>query len=186
MKEENKKKWNIFNFLEVVLIIIVFIAFIGNLNYIDVLEQEIQNRDVKIEILLKNDSLLHQIMEFRTDTLKHTESYTVRLKNGKVLSYNKMSAMLDSTQNKYTDVLNKLQKVKYELQLKNDVYQSALALIKKNYGIDYKLRMGKDSFSVSLITPNKLDSALILFPHFKSRLEYFKEKDNRIIYSIRH
>ncbi|WP_025125677.1 hypothetical protein [Myroides odoratimimus] len=85
--------------------------------------------------------------------------------NGSVVTYNDLIRRNDSLQ----DIINEL-----NIELKKK--EMALSLAKENYGISYRFKDSKDSYSVKIIAP-KIDSTFVLYDIFRHRL-FFDEATN--------
>ncbi len=75
---------------------------------------------------------------------------------------------------------NKLVKA-YNNESESKALKAALDMIKKEYDISYEIQKDSAKYIVTLIPSHKIDSALILLPHFRDNLRFDEESNAWII-----
>lgn len=106
---------------------------------------------LKFELELRNDLLKKIESEWGVKVIDEKNSYSI-------------TTLKDS----------KIQKNVRELQ----ELRALISKVERNYPIKYKINRGEDYITIEFL-PNRLDTAMILYPHFKDRI--IKEKEG---YSI--
>lgn len=191
-------KNKILNLIYSVFLFSIIVSFITSLYLNSKLKIQLLERDNSISILLKRDSLLNEIIDLKKDSTGNYEYFVTIRKDGKILKYNEMYAMVDSMANfvdefiynnknhnkiieKYSDLAKSYDNLKKDC----NIYKSALLQIQERYGIEYSVdTIGNNSYSVHISNISKLDSALVLYPYYKNKILKMKYKNNAIISEI--
>lgn len=197
MKTKNK----ILNVIPIVFILSLLISFITSLYFNNKLKAQLIERDNTIKVLLRRDSLLHQIIDLKTDSTGQYEYFVTMRKNGEILKYNEMYEYADSmhkivnqliyndkTKQGIIDAYNDIVSSYNDILFDYTIYKAALSHIQNEYGIKYKVDTISDKhgnkIAVSLEHVNKLDSALSIFNHYKDKIKKIEYKDGVIISEI--
>ena len=201
-------------------IIVGVVSMIGSgLNYINKLEDQIDERDSVIRRLAISDNLVREYFDIKQDSLTQEITYTLKpskrelvhiTQDGydkifrvgdKVLSIDEIVSRHNSTIKDYVSIVDKYnQLIKDHNELIKDynelvtLYRSkvnrngdyetlktVLDLINKNYGITYEIIQDSTSYKVVIPPSPKIDSALMLLPHFRENLKYDKKTDRWMI-----
>lgn len=197
MKTKNK----ILNVIPIVFILSLLISFITSLYFNNKLKAQLIERDNTIKVLLRRDSLLHQIIDLKTDSTGQYEYFVTMRRNGEILKYNEMYEYADSmhkivnqliyndkTKQGIIDAYNDLVSSYNDIFFDYTIYKAALSNIQREYGIKYKVDTISDKhekkIAVSLEHVNKLDSALSIFNHYKDKIKRIGYKNGVIISEI--
>ena len=112
----------------------------------------------------QTDSLYRQILNIKSDTAGTTYiSYLTR--NGKIVSYHDLEVENKTLQRENNDLIDKL-----------NLLEIKLDLVQKNYDVHF---IEKENSVI--IKAEQIDSALMLLPYYRDKLEYNQEKRTWII-----
>lgn len=186
-----------------VLLVVLFLMSIfynvESTKYIKEVEKEIEYRDSIIRKMTLSDELVKRYFDISFDSLKNETFYT--LKKEKLATITSMKSYIEdkpteiiettviteqnieSLRSSYDELLHDYNTLVRWANNKADSLEQtniALELIKKNYDISYGVRRDKNVNSLYLIS-EKADSAFMLFPFFKDRLQYDPTKKNWIV-----
>jgi hypothetical protein len=125
----------------------------------NVLRTKVFNDSSRIERL---NSILNQLEKDKVIDRTKKGSYTYR-------QITKVDSLYDNSR-------EELSKLKTELKASNTL----LKLIKDNYGIDTEVEYGKDTYTARLLNTKKIDSALWIFPYYKSKIKTNKKGETII------
>ena len=114
-------------------------------------ELQKENNKLKTDIsdLLWSDSVLNKIIFIEIDSINKAKKTSLYLKNGEVVKYNELIVELD------------------ELHKKVFLLESKINLIQKKYDIAFEET--DKNISISAL---RVDSALLLLPYYRDKLEY--------------
>jgi len=112
-----------------------------------------------------SDSLFNQIMEVKINPNDHSRSIFYREKNGKIITYKELGEEIDT-----------LSRKNINLNLENDILKQKLNVIQKYYNITFK-----ETDKSIIIEALKLDSALMLLPYYRNKIEYNPENNSWLI-----
>ena len=135
-----------------------------------------ENRTKKVDI--KTVKYVEHSFVYGTDTLTIDE---LLLTFNKADSIHKMQ--LDTLYSKYNSLIseyNNIQREKNNLKDSIISQRMALDLIKRNYSITHSWHIKDNSIHVK-IESSKADSAFMLYPYFKDRLQFDNKKKSWII-----
>lgn len=187
---------------KILLIVLFFMSIFYNVastKYINEVEKEIEYRDSIIKKMTLSDELVKRYFDISYDSVKNETFYT--LKKEKLATITSMKRFvedkpteivettiiteqsIESLRNNIDDLLHDYNAlVRWANNKADSLEQSkvALELIKKNYGISYGVNKDKENLKVFLIS-EKADSAFMLFPYFKDRLQYDPAKKYWIV-----
>lgn len=129
-----------------------------------------ENENTRLRIQISNDS----------SRIKRLNSILSQLEKDKVISQTKKGSysyrQITKIDSLYDNSKEELSKVKTELKASNTL----LKLIKDNYGIDTKVEYGEDTYTARLLNTKKIDSALWIFPYYKSKIKTNKKGETII------
>lgn len=131
----------------------------------DYLPTEYHNRIV--EDLTMSDSMKYVYLIYEYNTLVDKYNTSINKSDTLAVDYNTLV-------HKYNALLDKHNTTIFELDSINSIIKGqeiALNLIKKHFDIDYKTNTYDNKIEVSLVA-DKADSAFILLPFFRDRLQY--------------
>ena len=117
--------------------------------------------EFKILLMEQRDSLFRQIMKADSNM-----SISYRLKDGRPMTYHELEEENDSLRRKY-----------YRAKFQNDIDKIKLDFINKNYNICIKHSGG----TWTIIAPT-IDSAMMLLPVYRDKLEYDSKENEWHIY----
>lgn len=184
----NKK--NIASIIFDLLIVSLFLLLGISMYYNNVLQNQIEERDRIINKLSINNNnlrerILNKYFNIQYDSISSIEIYTLKdeyvtteyLNNiikldsieytHLIKDYNKLVNEYNTLVNKYNIIIGKNDSVCSTIKNQN----IALELIRKNFDITYTVEVSENKTRVSL-SSEKADSAFLLLPHFKTRLQY--------------
>lgn len=116
--------------------------------------------NVSVDVVLDNYNRL--INEASDIVNKH--NVLVQEYNKLIEDYHKLYKSYDNAIIRHNNVVDEKRRLEF-----------ALSLIKKYYEIDYTINKDSNNYSVSLIPSAKIDSALLLLPHYRDMLHYDEE-----------
>lgn len=191
-----------FNSGKILLIVLFLMSILYNIAstiYIDEVEKEIENRDSIINRMTLSDELVKRYFDITFDSAKNETFYT--LKKEKLATITSMKRhvedkpteivettviteqSIESLRSSYDELLHDYNTLVRWANNKADSLEQtsiALELIKKNYDISYGVSREKDMKRLYLIS-EKADSAFMLFPYFRDRLQYDPSKKNWMV-----
>ena len=191
-----------FNSGKILLIVLFLMSILYNVAstiYIDEVEKEIENRDSIINRMTLSDELVKRYFDITFDSAKNETFYT--LKKEKLATITSMKRhvedkpteivettviteqSIESLRSSYDELLHDYNTLVRWANNKADSLEQtsiALELIKKNYDISYGVSREKDMKRLYLIS-EKADSAFMLFPYFRDRLQYDPSKKNWMV-----
>ncbi|GIJ95067.1 hypothetical protein [Capnocytophaga stomatis] len=171
----------------------------------EISEVKYQRDSIKQSLLKRNKELLLLLEEYQEKIIKNNklqkidgitlgnkpisleELIDIANENQKKYYEQRIQNAIDSlTINRFNRIIEQLKKNKiitdsiYSvkiLKLKRDVQAKdmILKLIKKNYEIDSKIEIDSTHIKVKLINTQKIDSALLIFPHYKHKIKTNKK-----------
>lgn len=131
-------------------------------NYVSTLEKQVRDRNVLIKKLANSE----KIITFQ-DTLLDINDKRFNECNKLIQNYEKQLTELENKMILYKDSTNNL--------------RITLDLIKKNYGIGYKIRKDSIYYNIQLEGTSKVDSALMILPYYGEKLHYDEESNKWLI-----
>ncbi|MDR2907276.1 MAG: hypothetical protein LBU91_04730 [Bacteroidales bacterium] len=150
---------------------IMFIATMLALGAIFVQDYKIQNyRNDIIEkqgIIIRlqsTDSLFNQIMETKLNDGETHRTYFYLSRDGEVVSYNELSTENNTLVFEKDSLLRKYNEIKFQMNLLEDILDFI--------GKKYEIVVTKIDERKTLIEAHKIDSALMLLPYYRNKLEY--------------
>jgi hypothetical protein len=173
---------------KIILTIYIFLISAGllvSMYYNYTLENQINERDNLIHRLTVSDSILNQILEIKEDSVTQTRTWEYLKKNGKVLKYNELNKLLSKSDTDYNKAMIEMQGFIDELNSttqQNKILNDSLALIeavfhllKSKYDLELRVEV-KESSTYITIEAKKIDSALLLLPHYRNKIIFNSEK----------
>jgi hypothetical protein len=165
-------------------ILIIFSLLISSLslNFIlfrfsNSLEKEVQNKQVLVNKIRKGDLTLNDSLRKYSEVInKYVNNCNFEI-NGKEVSSSELISVLNKQ-----FVLN--QKLNDSVVSCGDSLRRSNAIIlkaKQDYGINYFIINNSKGFVVDKKYPTRLDSALVLYPHFKDNLKISNDGKNWVI-----
>lgn len=140
-------------------------------------ELETINKNLRLN---SSDSLLYKIMDVKfieSDTTR-TRSFKYQSINGEPLTYNQLNSKNDSL----IDVIKRTKTSADSLLIHHTGLHNGLDFIYEKYKIKVYTKYIQDSINGNYysmeIPENIVDSALLLLPHYRDKLEYNEESDN--------
>lgn len=183
-------QYNSGKILLIVLFLMSILYNVASTIYINEVEKEIEARDSIIKKMTLSDELVKRYFDISFDSVKNETFYT--LKKEKLATITSMKRYvedkpteivettviteqsIDSLKNSVDELLHDYNALVRWANNKADSLEQAniaLELIKKNFDISYGVSRDKDMKRLYLIS-EKADSAFMLFPYFKDRLQY--------------
>lgn len=159
------------------------------------LQEQIEERDKLIQDLSFNKELVEKYFDIEIDTIKHMTYYTLKDKYQSRQIHKEIEKIRITELSKDSAAFADIKRMYYELE---DDYSSlqhkynnlvedwnnnknqkeaqkiALSLIEKSFGITYESKIDSNNIYVKLHS-EKADSAFLLYPYFKNRLNKTKE-----------
>lgn len=129
-------------------------------NQISILNNDIIDKRNTINNLQWSDSLFAKFMDLSYDSVNGNRTIYYKSINGKPLTYSDLTRENDS-----------LKKELFNLKNRNHYNELKLSLAKRNYDISFK---ETDSY-ITIMAP-RLDSALLLLPYYKNKIQYDTNK----------
>jgi len=146
-------------------------------NYQTTIESELIEKDKLINRVKTNQTKYGDSIKKYSKTIeKYVDDCNFEY-NGKSIS----SAELITFVNRKLEENDEL---KFEMENCNDslkIKSNVLAEAKKHYGIDYIVEKTVNGYTISKSYPTKLDSALVLFPYYKDKINRSEDGKNWII-----
>ena len=192
-------KFNSGKILLIVLFVMSILYNVASTRYINEVEKEIEYRDSIIKKMTFSDELVKRYFDISFDSIKNETSYT--LKKEKLATITSMKRYID---NKPTEIVETTVITEQSIEsLRNSIgellhdynilvrwannkadsleqLKEALELIKKNFDISYGVNKDKDKIRVYLLS-DKADSAFMLLPYFRDKIQYDPNKKRWII-----
>ena len=181
-KVEVIEKRNLNESITSTILFLIFILILSVFLYIGYKEEvnlcnEINQKNKIINGLQENNRILNYYV--RGENSKKTNYYdsitheiTIRTIDGKMQSYFDLLSRVDSIDSLY--IYKKIEVTEGNTKIKD--LEFILNFINEAYGISVKVTPMENTKDIELIAP-KLDSAIILYPFFKDKLTYNKEKN---------
>lgn len=172
---------------------------VASTKYINEVENEIEYRDSIIKKMTLSDELVKRYFDISFDSIKNETFYT--LKKEKLATITSMKRYvedkpmeivettviteqnIESLKNNIGELMHDYNTLVHWANNKVDSLEQtkvALELIKKNYDISYGVSKDKNIRRVFLIS-EKADSAFMLFPYFRDRLQYDPTKKSWVV-----
>lgn len=190
-----------FNFFKlhsgkILFFVLFFMSIFYNIEstqYIFEVEKEIEYRDSLIKKMTLSDELVKRYFDISFDSIKNETFYS--LKKEKLATITSMKSFvedrpaeiiettvikeqgIDSLINSFDILLHDYNLLVRWANMKADSLEQskiALELIKKNFDITYKFERDKDKSRLYLIS-DKADSAFLLLPYFRDKIQYDSE-----------
>lgn len=179
------------NFIKKIISTIILIGILSLLgyviysmgNYVSTLEKQVRDRNILIQKLTDSEKILNKYFDIEVDTLNNMTIYSLKdslldlkYKLGEEsLSSEEMVIEYNQMIKEYNKIVKEYNRISYQLiELKdsNNNLNIALDLIKKNYGIGYKIKKDSIYYNIRLEGTSKLDSALKILPYYGDKLHF--------------
>ena len=198
---ENKKISNITKI--VALVIVAIIALFGlSFWYIIKLEEQIIERDNLINELTFSDNLVKEYFDIHYDSVTNRTSYFLKDSKREIvqhvstssvfiygrdtLSAEGLVSLFNQESKKYDELVSEYNKfiIKYnQLVTRNDsivsynkALQKGVQMIENRYDMSLDISKNPEGYTIILNTSPQIDSALLLLPHYRDRLEHDSAK----------
>lgn len=175
----------------VVFLISLLSALFYSLHYSSELEEQIWERDLTIQDLTFRSKLVEKYFDIDYNQDNHTIYYSLKdsIRNSLLVSQKESFNLLkddlhysiDSLlvvynslvrqHNEVIDEYNLLAKKYNSLSREKQKLQSAVSLIQRHYKISYETTVNSDTIITTLINTETVDSALILLPYYRDKIE---------------
>lgn len=175
----------------IVFLISLLFALFYSLHYSSELEEQILERDRTIQDLSFRSKLVEKYFDIDYNQDNHTIYYSLKdsIRNSLLVSqkesYNLLKEDLhysiDSLlvvynslvrqHNEVIDEYNLLAKELNSLSREKQKLQSVVSLIQRHYKISYETTINSDTIITTLINTETVDSALILLPYYRDKIE---------------
>jgi len=179
----------IFLFFAIGTILIFAVTIYYNLE----LEKQITERDNLINQLTFSDNLVKEYFDIKYDSVKGTTSYILKETKSKVKTietqttitetdtlltddYNKLVGKYNNLVGEFHDISSNYFNIKDSLETDKAI----IRLIQKKYPIDIFIENELLQRTIS-IKSEKLDSALLLLPHYRDKIKYDSKEKSWII-----
>jgi hypothetical protein len=183
----------------------VIAVITSGLGYINKLEDQIEERDSLISRLAISDNLVREYFDVSIDSLTNNMIYTLKpskleqvritqdgyhkiFKAGDdVLTIDEIVDKYNTNLKDYISLVDKYnQLIGHYNDIANQMHDSyilkeVLKLIDEQYGIKYEIQTDSTSYRIILPPSPKIDSALMLLPHYRENLKYDKKTDRWMI-----
>ena len=179
------------NIIPVIIYISLLSALLYSLHYSSELEEQVWERDQTIQDLSFRSQLVEKYFDISYSQDNHTIYYSLKdsIRNTilasqkeafnllkKDLNYNLDSLLvvynsLVHRHNEVIDEYNLLAKEINSLSREKHILQSVVSLIQRHYKISYKTTINSDTITTTLINTETVDSALILLPYYRDKIE---------------
>ena len=179
------------NFIKKIISTIILVGILSLLgyviysmgNYVSTLEKQVRDRNVLIQRLTDSEKILNKYFDIEVDTLNNMTIYSLKdslldlkYKLGEEsLSSEEMVIEYNQMINKYNQIVKKYNKMSDQLiELKDSTknLNIVLELIKKNYGIGYKIKKDSIYYNIKLEGTSKVDSAMKILPYYGDKLHF--------------
>ena len=194
---ENKKINNIGRIA--LLAVIAIIVVLGILFwYIVKLEKQVEERDKLINELTFSDNLVKEYFDIHYDSITNRTSYVLKDSKRKVVQHvsnnsvfiygtdtisdHELVSLFNHRNKKYDELMSKYNKfiMTYNnLLVRNDSITSynkalikGLQMIENRYDLSLDINKIPDGYTIKLNTSQRIDSAMLLLPHYRDRLDY--------------
>lgn len=194
-------KNNIKKYIEqiIVFIIIAIVTLLGiSCWYIMRLEQQIIERDNLINKLTFSENLVKEYFDIQYDSVTDRTSYV--LKNSKreiiqhvlnhqstfiygndTISDTEFVKLFNQKINNYNDLVHKYNKLalhRDSITDYNKALQTGVKMIEEKYNISLIIKPDSNVYHIRLIPSTQIDSAMLLLPYYRNRIEY--DSTNRV------
>ncbi|MCQ2214896.1 MAG: hypothetical protein MJZ31_03135 [Bacteroidales bacterium] len=150
--------------------------------YVSELENQITERDRLIQNLSFRSNLVEEYFDIKVDSTQNTTSYMLkdskktRIIEHKETTIEKCDEELISNYNKLVEEYKLINIENFKYKNKISEQKKVLELIERNYQINYNVSVDSIYSRIKLINTEKIDSALLLLPYYRDRLERIDEK----------
>lgn len=175
----------------IVFLISLLLALFYSLHYSSELEKQIWERDLTIQDLSFRSKLVEKYFDIDYNQDNHTIYYSLKdsIRNSFLVSQTEnfnlikedLHYSIDSLlvvynslvrqHNEVIDEYNLLAKEFNSLSREKQKLQSVISLIQRYYKISYETTVNSDTIITTLINTETVDSALILLPYYRDKIE---------------
>ncbi|GAA4768817.1 MULTISPECIES: hypothetical protein [Flavobacterium] len=146
-------------------------------NYQSNIESELQEKDKLINRIKNNQTKYGDSIKKYAKTIeKYVDDCNFEY-GGKSISSTDLITFVNRKLEENDELKLELDNCSDSLKIKNDI----LAEAKKHYGINYIIEKTANGYTISKPYPTKLDSALVLFPHYKDKIKLSEDGKNWVI-----
>ncbi len=188
--ENKKRNKGLYIILLIGLIGLLFSMFFLNFNYIDSLEKQVSERDSIIKRMSFRNALVEKYFDIEYDSISNETLYKLKNPQAKTIIRSEKEIIQQKeivhykgdkeiTSDQLVNEYNKMLKQYSNLEDDYEVKKIALELIEKAYSISY-IQI-PDSNCIRLVNTNRVDSALMLLPYYRSKLESIDGKKWKVI-----
>jgi len=128
-------KRNLIKILGSVLFVALFLIFSGSIYYNIKLEDQIYERDLQIKQLIEHTNTIDSIVGYEYDSLSNSFSFSYRLEDGEILTYQQVISENDGLSIHNTNLLI----MEIEQRMAITYYEYVLKLLNEKYGFNLKL-----------------------------------------------
>ena len=197
--EKNKTKAILKNILSLFIAIAIATIFAVSLYYNFELERQITERDNLINRLTFRDNLFKEYFDIRHDSIEGTTSYILKESKQNIRTINTETKIYTTEKivetdtllyNNYRSLIEKYNMLVGDFNTLSANYYSArdsletsraiIRLIQRNYPIEFFVENEQGQQRIS-VKSERLDSALLLLPHYRDKLRYKTQEKSWII-----
>lgn len=189
----------VMEFMPILLVLVLMAALVYSFFYTRKLEEQIRERDKTIQELSFRSDLVEEYFDIRYDSIEHTVSYSLKnAKRNNVVIYNDSTELkihkgdesltIDELVKDYNSLVkeysklvkecNKAYEEIYNNKVQIDEMQAALELVESRYNIQYIAKRDSTNIMVTLTNTERLDSAIVLLPYYKYKVEKIEKHPN--------
>ena len=164
--------------LFVLAVIITSVSFnIILVNYQTNIESELLEKEKLINRIKSNQTRYGDSIKKYSKTIeKYVDDCSFEY-NGKSISSSDLITFVNRKLEENDELKSELENCSDSLKIKNNI----LAEAKKHYGINYIIEKTAIGYTISKPYPTKLDSSLVLFPHYKDKIKLSEDGKNWVI-----
>lgn len=197
--EKNKTKAILKNILSLFIAIAIATIFAVSLYYNFELERQITERDNLINRLTFRDNLVKEYFDIRHDSIEGTTSYILKESKQNIRTINTETTIFTTEKivetdtvlyNNYRSLIEKYNMLVGDFNTLSANYHSTrdsletsrviIRLIQRNYPIEVFVENEQRQQRIS-VKSERLDSALLLLPHYRDKLRYNAQEKSWII-----
>ena len=172
----------------------MIVVLLASIYYNFVLERQVRERDTVIKLLTQRGSVFQYFLEAKIDSTGSSYSYSFyRDGGGQAMSYHTIYNRYDSISklrtieiselskdyNSLVDDYNKLLEINSALK-DSIIICKSIANRSIGYGLLYNAYKDKNEHLIIEFPLSRLDSAMMLFPHYRHKIHEMELLDNKI------
>lgn len=166
----------------IIIVLILCLALIVALVFEnDRLVAQVEKRDKLIETMKAGDSSFLKKSKEYSKVIDHYITNCDLTIDGKKITLDDLVRMLNETEREKNKLLDSLSKMQNSLNFTQkympykdsaNIYRAALGLIERQYNIGWEVRKEEERFVIKLRDGKRVDSALLLLPHYRDKISY--------------